>query len=206
MLRYKDFKPTQFDRHIEMDSREKWFVAPVSINRDSQPLAISNFEACKKILEDKQIEFEEHRFGHWANGWFEIILVSPDGMNELKSIEESLNNYPVLDEMDLSEREYEDSVQTWNCFACKEFKRYVVEIFSLGERSKNILNDIDNEILRGWHANNSPYDYEMTGEGSSFRFDNWCKYNPERTKELSRLLWNQKDGKNEQKTYCKKTN
>jgi len=75
--------------------------------------------------EDVQI----HRFGHWANGWFEIVLVNPDKPELVKlaqELEDSLENYPVLDENDFSEREHEAANETWkNCYREKGRIEYI---------------------------------------------------------------------------------
>lgn len=197
MITYSKFKPTKFDSHIELEGKEDWLVAPVSRNRDSQILDESNFETFKKILDDKKIEYETHRFGHWANGWFEIILVDPAGIQELEEIEDRLEDYPILDEMDYSEREYNDAVETWNSFACKDFKNHIKKTFAIEDnRCGDLLDDIDNDKLMTWQMeSNIPYEsYETTSEGARFRFD-WLTYNKESTTRLARLLWNQHDGK-----------
>jgi hypothetical protein len=50
------------------------------------------------------------RFGHWANGWFEIALVKPGSKAEAiaRDIEKGLEDYPVIDEDDFCEREAEE--------------------------------------------------------------------------------------------------
>ena len=59
----------------------------------------------------KQHHFNHRsRFGHWACGWFELILVNPASDKHLKiayQIKQDLDAYPVLDDDDYSEREYE---------------------------------------------------------------------------------------------------
>lgn len=75
--------------------------------------------------EDIQI----HRFGHWANGWFEIVLINP-AMPELvalaEKLESRLENYPVLDENDLSKREYDEANEVWrNCYRERERIAYI---------------------------------------------------------------------------------
>lgn len=72
--RYSDFRPTQFDRHIHLEGREDWFVAPVFLNRDSTAAQIRRFNSTVKRLGGESDTVEVHRFGHWANGWFELIL------------------------------------------------------------------------------------------------------------------------------------
>jgi len=71
---------------------------------------------------------EVHRFGHWACGWFEIILVRPDtnAAKTAEEIEAALADYPILDECDHSEREMGAANETWQCcFSNAERIKYI---------------------------------------------------------------------------------
>ena len=107
MKRYKDFVPTSLDTHITIEDREDWFVL-CGRNRDSDAIYESNFRvACDSLgLDDGDIENAEvARFGHWANGWFELILVKPDTKEaELASkMHEDMLENVLLDEDDYME-------------------------------------------------------------------------------------------------------
>ncbi len=112
MERYQGFRPTAFDSQgLGCDEQQDWFVGPCSITRDSELLSVSNWETMLKCLEEKDPDgegHEVHRFGHWGPGWFEIVLIRPDSacFVECEEIEGALENYPVLDESDYSEREW----------------------------------------------------------------------------------------------------
>lgn len=113
---YKDFAPTGFDpKGAFLDDRQEWLVMPVYRTRGSGTLDNSNFEAVLGILKDAYGEdselFECHCFNHWADGWFEIIIVHPSLADKVKEIEERLENYSVLDEEDFSRREYEATLE-----------------------------------------------------------------------------------------------
>ena len=86
-----------------------WLCGP-SRSRDSDILAESNFQTALEMLGGEiEDQIEVRRVGHWACGWFEQIMVkatSPKAQ-ELFEIHKSLKQYPVLDESDFSEREYE---------------------------------------------------------------------------------------------------
>lgn len=88
----------------------EWCQGP-GRSRDSEILAESNFEAALERLGGEQPgEVEVHRFGHWGCGWFETIMVNPRNLKairELKAIYVALEHYPVLDDSEYSEREYE---------------------------------------------------------------------------------------------------
>lgn len=104
-MKYRDFTPTALDRHIKVDGRDDWEVIPFATrNRDSNALETSNFEFTESALKEVQEEgknWEIMRFGHWACGWFEIMVFNPE-CQEIKSKVDSVfkqyQNYIVLDE------------------------------------------------------------------------------------------------------------
>lgn len=116
MLTYRDFVPTLFDRGIPFDDdRDSWFVAPCSQTRDSGPLSRANFTTLETMLEDAGLEYENHRFGHWGPGWFEILIVKPteEAKTFLESVIKGLEDYPVLDDEALSAEESEEAGDHW---------------------------------------------------------------------------------------------
>lgn len=131
MIPYREFAPTGFDTEglnaydmgtDEDPDRSGWLVAPVSRTRDSGPLAESNFAAFLEIVGGESDDVEVHRFGHWGPGWFEIILVRPgtEAAAGAKRAESSLEDRPVLDEMDYSAREWEAKEETWRWMGLRE--------------------------------------------------------------------------------------
>lgn len=85
-------------------------VVVLSRSRDSEILDESNFESALDMLGGESKNVKVERFGHWACGWFELILVDPKSKKHLKiaqKIHNELKDYPVLDESDYSEREWE---------------------------------------------------------------------------------------------------
>ena len=104
-MKYKDWKPTDMDKHIKVDGRGDWEVLSfVSRNRDSKPLDQTNFEFTQNALTGVQEEgenWEIMRFKHWACGWFEIIVYDPECKEvteKVEDIEEMYRNHIVLDE------------------------------------------------------------------------------------------------------------
>jgi len=105
---------------------------------------------------------EVHRFGHWACGWFEIILVRP-GTNAAKKAEEIEARLVVclfLDECDHSEREMEAANETWQCcFSNAERIKYIRDYRSefefhsfadmLGCARGNYFGGYESELLNG---------------------------------------------------------
>lgn len=126
MRKYQDWAPTGFDcKGLNADrmgedtegneeGRGDWLVAPVGVNRDTAPgsLARSNWEVLLTRLRKADpggMTWEKHGFNHWGCGWFDIIVVRPGSEAEriAQEAEDSLEDYPVLNEEDWSNREWE---------------------------------------------------------------------------------------------------
>ena len=124
---YGEYRPTQFDqRGLGLPDQQNWIVAPVSRTRDSGPLSESNFHSVLKALGGESETVEVHRFGHWGPGWFEVIIVHPDRLAEVEEIEGVLENYPVFDDSDFSEREHEECCRVWeSCYNERERAEYL---------------------------------------------------------------------------------
>jgi hypothetical protein len=74
-------------------------------------MAESNFESALEMLGGESKSVRVDRFGHWACGWFELILVNPKNEAKLTKayeIRKLLDEYPVLDDTDYYERENEE--------------------------------------------------------------------------------------------------
>ena len=148
---YAKFAPTGFDsRGAFLPKRQDWLLAPVSQNRDSECLTQSNFAQCLDALGGEGDDVEVHRFGHWACGWFEIILIRPDSdaTRKAEDIADALADYPVLDEEDFSRREWEEKQEDWNNWARKEFIGKLEKEFGLNDATVNFLDDVvDSDTL-----------------------------------------------------------
>lgn len=126
MQTYKDFQPTSFDSkglNGDQEGISAWFVLPTGRNRDSDCLAESNFHSALKALGGESETVQVHRFGHWACGWFEIIVVAPDtpAAEKAEEIVDALEDYPIVSEADFSEREWEAKAAYWR--ACQIAER-----------------------------------------------------------------------------------
>ena len=112
---YAEHKPTRFDRHISIEDREDWIVAPVTQTRDSGRLERSNFRVVLSDLGGESETVEVHRFGHWGSGWYEIIICAPDSPAASACVEweESLADYPVASDEDYSTLEHEEISEQW---------------------------------------------------------------------------------------------
>ena len=134
---------------------EGWFIH-LSQHRDSEILVESNFNvavaAFEKLPEVKLVgddvmpdgdtrSFIVVRDAHWAVGWNEWIAIHPSNKAAMALAEAQcarLNNYPILDEMDVSERENDSRNVTWAGMRIKDrleaMKRYAPEVPILAAR------------------------------------------------------------------------
>lgn len=97
-----------WDNYSGDDLGEK--IVVLSTSRDADIMTESNFDSALEMLggESKHVEVEQ--VGHWACGWIKMILVNPKSKKHLKiayEIRKALEDYPVLDDSDFNDREYE---------------------------------------------------------------------------------------------------
>ena len=122
MQKYTDYSPTAFDTkglNAEENNLQDFYIVGGQ-NRDSDVYTRANFKAIMNRYNNQENDnLQIHRFGHWACGWFELILVKKDTPEyEIAlDIEHSLKDYPILDDDLLSEMETEDEIETLeNCY------------------------------------------------------------------------------------------
>jgi hypothetical protein len=115
---WRDFDCFAWQRGYDLDDADQWAILYTS-GRDSGLLAQSNHVGIVRLLapftegDDPDVVFESH--SHWAVGHvdgFSIRVFGKDGNNteafeEFCRIKEKLEDYPILNESDYSEREYE---------------------------------------------------------------------------------------------------
>lgn len=125
---YEDYAPTPFDvKGIVLYDRWNWIVAPTGHNRDSRILEESNFDAALQMLGGESEAVEVHRFNHWACGWLEIIIVDPESPQAgiVDRMARSLEDYPLLDEDDYSQRQWEAAHDYWRSMHSRERRNYL---------------------------------------------------------------------------------
>lgn len=131
MQTYKRFAPTQFDSAGLNGDRlgiSDWLVAPVIQTRDSGPLEQSNFAVFLDGIGGESDTVQVHRFGHWGPGWFEIIVIDPADTERVQAAEEmeaALENYPILDDEDHSNREFEAACECWESMSVRDRVRWI---------------------------------------------------------------------------------
>ena len=106
----------------------------VSQNRDSGTLEKVNFETARKLLSQwegeevnatapgdipcPQMQVTVASANHWACGWVDSLMIHKEApeaaLIEAAEIICSLADYPCLDDMALSNLEYNEAAETWN--------------------------------------------------------------------------------------------
>jgi hypothetical protein len=121
---WREFESFCWHRSYDIEDAENWAII-YSSNRDSGLLAQSNESAINQMLDkftegdDPDLVFESH--SHWACGHvdgFSVRVYGTDGtisdaFRELCRIQTALEDYPVLDEDDYSERELEATLANY---------------------------------------------------------------------------------------------
>lgn len=122
---WRDFDSFAWHRAYDLEDADKWAIFYTS-SRDAGLLAQSNEQVINKRLQsftegaDPDLVFESH--SHWAVGHvdgFSVRVFKPDGtitpaFEEFCQIKAELDAYPVLDESDLSQREYEATLENYH--------------------------------------------------------------------------------------------
>lgn len=161
---YAQFSPTPFDnKGLNLPDRQTWIVAPVGQTRDSGPFDLSNFAAALDRLGGESETVEVHRFGHWGPGWFEIILVDPSREAEVQAIADDLESYPILNEDDFSNREFEDYCESWESWGSSDFMRGIERKFE-DELTEDELERLDEMDLMPLYEAQFPGGGYYTGE------------------------------------------
>ena len=84
-------------------------------SRHSKILEESNYQTIKEYLSKNSINFIEVSFNHWAVGWIETLMIQEDDIKGIEFINDNildrLEDYPVFDEEDFYQREYEEATE-----------------------------------------------------------------------------------------------
>lgn len=153
-------------RAKELDDAGNWAII-YNQHRDSGLLDQSNAAVIAKALEqftqgdDPDVVFERH--DHWAVGWIEGNSIKvfdnnaqiTDAFRAYHELAEQMERYPVLDENEYAEREYEAALQNIDLAAWhmkRDFKLpegYESDVFDwLSQNRENALENTDDQ--GGW--------------------------------------------------------
>lgn len=124
-------------------------------DRDSLPRYESNYHSFMKLMEEEAEKFPEpeddgeydqggswvydFRANHWGVGWVEYLLLRRDAPDELQRLAyetlAALEYYPVLDEENLNDLEYEEAEGCWNFMSDRDKAQYLcrhgISIFAM---------------------------------------------------------------------------
>ena len=107
----------------------EYYSAGVGQHRDSDSLEQSNFATMLELLGGESDTVQVVREGHWAVGWVEWIAIYHLDSKALQIADEAqgrLEDYPILDEDDYGNREYEECERVWSdCYNERERVRYL---------------------------------------------------------------------------------
>jgi hypothetical protein len=188
-IAYSQFAPSTFDTAgLGLSDRQTWLVGPCFRNRDSGPAAESNFAAMVSMLGGESDACEVHRFGHWANGWFELAIVPESRRAELDAIESALSDYPILDDSDLSERESNGASDAWTFWGRKEFADICARTFGLAYEARELLAQSD-DLTFAFQLDHAPTPYEWGDSEVSFPMGYLASDRGTTRAEMAALLW-----------------
>ena len=94
-----------------------YYSAGVGQHRDSDCAEQSNFDAMLKLLGGESETVQVVRENHFLVGWVEWIAIHQDDEKALKIADDaisSLEDYPLLDEEDYSQREWDECERVWS--------------------------------------------------------------------------------------------
>ena len=135
MLNFDDFKkemlkrPDSFAYYGDLDL-SVWGFAPFGTNRDAEIITQSNHEYVLKELRKvsgKSVQIMQ--CSHWAVGWCDHIMVKTTAtqtMEKLYELYKRYDDYPILDEDDVTRREVEqanDAYDSWATFEVNQMAR-----------------------------------------------------------------------------------
>jgi hypothetical protein len=107
---------------------DKNLLVLLTRNRDSDLLSESNWHTVLKFLGGESGSVQIVRHGHWACGWVEYMMIDSNDKDMLalaESVEAKLNDYPIWDENDFSNREYEAAASYWEFESIAERVRII---------------------------------------------------------------------------------
>lgn len=136
LTRWSTNGPTAFDSAANYggaDLSDCYVVPGGGLTRDTQDsIAIANAKVIRDTLLPLLTHEESgvHSFGHWACGWYELLLIHESETAALEAAEElaaGLSDYPVIDDDVLSEVEREAEDETWANYIRSEFQTLIRE-------------------------------------------------------------------------------
>jgi hypothetical protein len=140
MITFREYRNQAKAFATSIHDMDDWLVLDISHTRDSDCLQKSNYHVALKKLGgatyfpnsiidgEEQGDVADIEFNHWACGWVGHIFVRPNtpAHETALALEDKLKNYLVLDENDLSQREYDEADFVWKqCYNNAERIEYI---------------------------------------------------------------------------------
>lgn len=91
--------------------------------RDSDALSRSNFQSALRLIGGETDTVLTVCENHWAVGWVEWIAIHESdsaALERANEIADKLEDYPVVDEMDFSNEEFEEACESWENMDIRE--------------------------------------------------------------------------------------
>jgi len=127
LTRYKDFSPTPHDAAgLALPDKQEWIVV-ASRTRDSDCLTRSNFAVLLADFGGESATVTVARFGHWACGWFELLLVDPCHETRAEEWARALADYPVASDDHYSRTEFDEAAHVWDSWDASTRKSHMRE-------------------------------------------------------------------------------
>ena len=107
-----------------------YYSSGVGRSRDSDCLEESNFVEMLKAIGGESETVTVVREGHWAVGWVEWIAIHQDDSRALEiadGLRADLDDYPVLNEDDFSQRESDLVTEYWDGCSVRDRARTILE-------------------------------------------------------------------------------
>lgn len=136
-----DYTPEHLKRYTRPDSYAgpTWYeyFPFLGQSRDSDALERSNFRRGLELVGGESDTVLVVRDSHWAVGWVETIYIhesDADALRKADEIRAALADYPVVDESDFSELEWEEVSHYWEGMSVRQraeiCAKYGVSIFA----------------------------------------------------------------------------
>lgn len=144
LTKYGKYNPTCWDsrsNYMGNTSQDHWYVAPVIKTRDASILELSNFEYAENVLKaGKTPGCVINGYGHWACGHYDLILIHPwrhDLLELAQEMQYTLEDYPLLDEDDFCQKEYEETERLWDSYGYEDLSKELAERLCLDDLVSN---------------------------------------------------------------------
>jgi len=139
-----EFTKNHYQYYPDMDEIGHWYVlqyesgSPIEDGKGF--LDASNYSVACAMLDGVQ-------GADTYNGWI-VVEPNSDAQTIGEEIEQSLADYPVLDDSDLSERENDAYYDAWIYFGCADFASGLAAKFGLSDDASDFISDLPEDELK----------------------------------------------------------